>query len=452
MMRILVTFVVLLCLLPCHVEAQSAVTYGYAYAVHREEDDFYLQVINPTTEEAESIFIPAREGHRIFSAQASPDGEWVYTIIRMLDSSTRPGGSYSVNLYSPRTGEMREVLYDVRILKITWSPDSQWLALILRDAESINSFLGAYVYHVATAALSMVSADETTPYHMEWSPDSTQLLTVGMRCPTELHCSSRFDVIEMSSITSLHSVEFDSSGDYLCQFAWSPDNQTIAFLYACSDSIGSGSWPYIHDIYSLNLANSTFTRLTYFAQQEEYPSTLQQYSLGYSFAWYDSSTLLRSMAGGPFQDGVGFDDAFYLQESVAHRADGTQVFIADQSIWDWILNPLYPTEIAFRREDYVLFTTEYNTRLAQVANAAVEIATFDGTNLNVLYSGVGGCELDWSPDGTMLAYSYIETLPHYDCWSVMGFEFVSRETWTSSSFRVTEAIDFSAGWVIMPAD
>lgn len=169
----------------------------------------------------------------------SPDGQWI-SFFRYVDDergcgpffpSPYPPGCNQVELYviHPDGAELTRLLefpyliqQDVGVFDHpnntpSWSPDSQWLAVLVGDEQPDLALV-----NINTGETRMIAADPALDIYPTWSPDGSRLAFVSERE------GNREVYVASSDGTGI--VNLTNNPSYDSNPVWSPSGQHIAFL------------------------------------------------------------------------------------------------------------------------------------------------------------------------------------------------------------------------------
>jgi hypothetical protein len=193
--------------------------------------------------------------------------------------------------------------------------------------------------------------------------------------------------------------KFDRGGETFCQITVSPNNQYVVFRPYCS-FIGLPI-PF-QELFVWDLKADRVSQLTHYTNTE--PSTWKEYPpdryAGYELTWQDGNTLLVSVLATTTIFSVGVDpksvqirtELYTLPAPVSHLVEAN--FIVG-----WVRNPS-SNLLAYA---WGQLAVEGNTLIK--TKAEVRIGTVTNGRLQTKFSGPMGCDLRWSPDGSVLAYT-----------------------------------------------
>lgn len=432
--------------------SQPAAAYRYAYIIQQESAST-LHLVDPAhPETAEALTITANEGEIRSVGNISPDGRWI-----VADVETESGSVLRV--FTSDTQAHADILPDAIRGEIRWSPDSQWLVIFAISGDEVSSVpfdnYHTYLYHIESAKLYPLDANtqrfgegnEYYSYRFAWSDDSSRLAVVSLDCTTV--CQNELKVVDVATFESaVYRQEADSR---LCGLLWSPDNRMIAFRYSCEVGLSRR----VDDVFIWSLADNAWLPVTHRTAplEDAYIQSTTTYSLTHNYFWLDNDTLLTASLGGRFREGSGFyEDDFAFETSVYQVSTNTLETLAPEFFAGWKVNPIDPQTVAYRREAYRLYDNEHSGRLWEWTSIQFEIAHRQGSGLTSLYTGEGGCNLAWSPDGRYLAYTH--PLQEFAfCSGAQGsVEFLASSTMMRTSAAVAGEYIVPIGWLLVSSE
>lgn len=381
--------------------AWSQTGYRFAYLVFSEVFQAQLGVIDPNNLQASAEYrdLPLPPDWRPPAVRVvSPNGEWGAFI-----SASRAGNPRElqfmrlVNFISGETRDFEPGSYHVgsRGLRevVAWSPDSRQVAFnVLRETSDI------FIYSLADGSTVNLTNDGFFHPYFAWSPDSTRVATFSENCLTAQNCTSSLDILNVlnrSREASLDLIDLAPAAAGLgCELRWSPDSQYLSFAPGCEyTTVESPKEVYVWDLTTGEATNATnFTLETH---QRGGPLYLQGL---YRTTWYDAQNLL---IGATYQTNP---NTARTTTTLDYRLpEGEAIPLFDDMIEEWALNPT-TNQVAARR---IVSEGDNGT-----FNGNVQIVTLDpsGDSLNAASNDFPlGCDLDWSPDGAVLAYTVTAT-------------------------------------------
>jgi hypothetical protein len=147
------------------------------------------------------------------AVDAAPDGRLAVDLLGEL--WVIPGGG----------GEARQLTQDLKTAqRPRWSPDAQQLAY----QATTESGPGIWLYDLATATTSNLSAGSTLDIHPDWHPDGERIVYASGRS------GDGFDLWEVDLPTGLHWRISDHPGDET-EPAWSADGRSLVYVLQQDD-------------------------------------------------------------------------------------------------------------------------------------------------------------------------------------------------------------------------
>ncbi|MCA0457999.1 MAG: hypothetical protein LCI00_28795 [Chloroflexi bacterium] len=429
---------------------QPAAAYRYAYNV-RSAGANTLHLIDPAVPDApvDTLTVPANAAENPYIWNMSPDGRWILAAVETQKGSV-------LRLYTPDAKAQADFLPHAILGGVRWSPDSQWLVMLAISSEEASSVpfghYHAYLYHLESATLYPLDAntqrfDEGNEYYsygFAWSDDSSQLAIISLDCTTD--CQNELKVVDVATLDSaVYRHEADSR---LCGLAWSPDNRLIAFQYSCEVGFSRR----VDDVFIWSLESDTWLPVTHRTAPlaDAYIESTTTYSMTHNYFWLDNDTLLTASLGGRFWEGNGYyEDSFSFDTSVYQVSANTVETLAPELFAGWEVNPADAATVAYRRETYRLYTNDQSERLWEWASIQFEIAHLEGSRLTPLYTGEGGCNLAWSPDGRYLAYTHPLEEFAFCSGAQASVELVDSRSMTHTSAAVGDEHITPMGWLMV---
>ncbi len=211
----------------------------------------------------------------------------------------------------------------------------------------------------------------------------------------------------------------------ICGMNWSPNGIVLSFVSACPKSA-----PHIPgEVYLWKVADNTISQVTSYTIP--FSNTAGVLTPSIETFWHDDDTLLISVT----HVRTGVD----VNETIAyHPSTQTTTVLSGLMTREWARNPL-SGQLAYRA-----FTTD---AFAPV-NPVIHLATYTHNTLTVQATLPNGCDLDWSPDGTTLAYTVRGTT----CTEpVTALAFYDVATGTTQQVAVSDYREvLPVGWVRRP--
>jgi hypothetical protein len=422
----------------------QAFTYRFAYVTDVSANHFVLNLIDP--QHVDSAPQQIDLALSTFLLTASPDGRWI------LGAITTSNDVYTEiwRLFDTQTGQMRDIaafFYDSDCLcspdvTPSWSPDSRSVALSIRSGDQFNNIIYSTVTNQFITIPQAAGTDDPLAVNFSfvrgWSADSRQILVqqaMGL---------ALYDLTDSTSKVLQKPKSID-----ICQVSLSPDGRFVLFRNQC----GYINLTY-YELYSWDTVTNQVKRLTDFTN----PNLIGWNSSGgpqwtgiYNSLWYDSTTILTGVEADMIQFGVG-PSASNLKSLTAaiQLPSGRISTLSNDHISEWALN-MKTKALAYQREKLAVVTTKDDTDIKST-NQTVQIATFDGSTLQPVFTyKSGGCHLNWSPDGIVLAFTLPSNKVDYDpCLNPEQIMFVDEHTHLESPFNIPANVTVAAalGWIL----
>lgn len=432
-----------LLVLPAFAQPTGSLVYRYAYATSRADSSGYqLHLIDPQNPADEQIILLPTSTY--VCGTPSPDGRWL--LLCYADPNGGSAVSYrGLMLMETPTGSIRQVATILAIDGVVtthWSPDSRYLVFLNNTRDGYTN----YIYTIETNSTIPITvpndtglADEIVgePLFQMWSPDSTHFLV--SICLYNNCLLRRLTLLNMPDLSIAAFTEFKTSGDILCDAGWSPDGRYISFGY-CYPAM-----PF-QEIYIWDTQQNQMEQLTHFTEtpQEEWEADYppERYA-NYELFWANAQTLLVSVDVSSIANGGGVDADTYLSEMWAYQFPSGSTMLSSDQFREWAPRP-FSEQIAFRADEFMI----NDQRELQITASDIQIATFDGEQLNTHHTLPSGCNLSWSPYGRVLAYTDVRSVEA--CYTQeKGFTFWNAETNQSTTYHFSASPQI-VGWVAVP--
>lgn len=383
--------------------AQVSTGYSYAYLAFSSRTEAKIAIVNPTNLDAppdyRDLGFPP-DWRPPVVRDVSPDGEWI--IFVSASNSGNENDLRYMRLVNLVTGETRDFesghIYvgDYGISHaVYWSPNNRFFAFnALYDSSDI------LVYSLEDQTTTNVTNDEQPYAAIVWSPDSTKLASLVFDCLTIENCVFQLHVIDLahgSRQTSPNLVEVAPMvGGLGCNLSWSPDGRYVSFFKGCfAFSVDVAKEVFIWDTVQNELKQATNFTLPAFQ-----PGGTHFSDATYMPIWYDADTLLIGARYKAQPDSL-FSDETYLYKI----STDTLSPLYEGETEEWVFNPV-TDQIAAR----VVTTTDVHVpgqAWEERINGSVQVFELnpDETSRTVQRILPLGCDLAWSPDGTILAYT-----------------------------------------------
>lgn len=419
----------------------SAQEYPYRYAFTRQtlRMNQYpeLHLLDPTSGNVNIITIPIYT--EVAEALASPDGKW----LALIPNAT-PFDEVLV-LYNVASGEIRTLPVNMVLDRetpwgilgesavATWSPDSKYLAYVSYQ----NRQQDVFVYSLESDSTQNITNDAEQHASLTWGTNH-RLAFASESCVSGAGCNISIKLYDIDTMSEIASVEapFDAPlyyGKGLCNLHLSPNNEFASFSRYCSvDSIS--------EIHLIDLNIMQVRTLSNFTENEfpipNAPPDFGGWRFGaYDTYWHDDHTLLVGTSVGIDLGITQENTYFYDMQNINTTSELLQT-MAQQ----WSPNPV-TGELAF------LSTVGY----LDITSAQTQLASWDGSQLNISASYAPGCNQAWSPDYRYLAYTRHQT-PFsgcgFDISDINGVYFMDNDTGTLIEYNISTARYITpVGWV-----
>ncbi len=379
-------------------------------------------------------------------AALSPAGAWIALLFK---DRHRMGYLRLVNI---QTREIRDVsgvvyfyeYYDLYLGEqehLRWSPDGEYLAF---NASADEVGIDTYIYNVRDDLLINLTVDDKEQHQFAWSANSSQLVVQTEGDCQYVGCEQLLQIFEVNGqLTGTILVDpipltSNISAAALCALEWSPDDQHIAFSAGCAAGVNLSSEVYIADV-----QDQTVERITNIISDNLDDLTIYVQA-GYELEWVNSHQLL---IGAGWTIGT-FNTSTFIYDLEDQRLTEISANVLQNT-------RLFAGELAFTQ----LAPSVTPDDLSRSVSTDIAILS-DTSTLNVVYSHLPGCDLDWSPDGELLAYSVLPTTRracgNYGFAEVLAF--VQRTSGEIQIYPIPDDVDssvlggqtiFPLGWVVL---
>jgi len=370
----------------------------YAYMVFARYDQSILKLIDPsnlTDVQSSQLTIPKTK-QLLQRWSLSPKGNWLALIYG------RPNESDAIRLINISSREVRDIVPQGRLSPafndyvgfnqaIAWSSDGNVLAFI----DFTESGRTVYLYTINNKNLTKLSTDRPQPLRLALSGDGLQIAVESEWCIDREHCDMvSIDVYDITTQTKRKSIDNlfalskgGSIGTVICALTWSPMSQFISFVSSCDGTISDIP----HELYVWDTQSNTIKQLTHFTEELLKESGVGGVNANYHMLWYNEQMLLVGVEA--------LSNKSAQVQTVAYQMpEGLPIVISLASVQEWAVNPL-TQEIAFRESSL------FNLSDMKPQISSVTVGNLSGKTLRRSKSVTPGCNLAWSPDGTILAYT-----------------------------------------------
>ena len=422
------------------VVGQTGNIYQYGFISRQENNEFVLQAVDvgsgiPTI--SRRFVLPIGQGVKISDAILNSVGTWIAIVLFSHE------GQF-IRLVNTVSGQIEDLyppeslfLDSRRQQLISWAPDSLHIAFIGIQ----NNISDIYIYSVETKSTSVLTSDKAGQYRISWSPDASKIAVLTEVCKEE-YCNQFIESFDASSTRRVASVmvgqTFGSSYDtFICNLLWSPDGRYLSYASDCD----SGHIDAFKEVYVLNWQTQITTQITNYSNRADIPSNpnFTVRFADYDSLWYNNENLI---VGTVF----GIGDIFEAKadnETIAYNVSNQQtVTLAEAVGQDWHLNATLNL-LAFRSSRVEVLNSFTPVK------ASIQVGQLDGNKMNILAEVPAGCDLAWSPDKDVLAYTD-RGLPFTDCaHPVQGVHFLDYTTGKISEYRLNDtSLVYPVGWIV----
>lgn len=405
--------------------SQAQANYQYGYILQFASGDKQFAIIDPFAPNNQVKVIPlalAKE-LRIDDANISTDGRWISLEVHTSDRKR------ALTILDARSGEIRnqfDALYIAQAEStlaldqpsLLWAANGQYLSFIAVSDTNIAPTV--FLYSVNTSQVSTVSPVGGQPVAVAWNRHSPQLAIASTNCSNG--CSASFEIYNPADKTSRSLVTI-SGGDLgvtldspaaICYLDWSPNGRYISFMAGC-DALNYSDKK---EMYLIDVTQSSLHRITDFTFHQ---NLLEQNGFlwaDYRPSWSNTGTLVISTVYGAGENRRSETWEYTPNTGVLNK-------LSDEFIQTWAENPILQTT-AFQSLGSDPAAYDGLTRTEPIIvvppNANLGHALQTGRQ-QVTANTPNGCNLSWSPDGKILAYTL--SSGNNSCRSnVQGFGFV----------------------------
>ena len=437
----------------------AQITYVYTYIAVTPNGQTKFVAVDPHSASSagkqQDMQVPAGWLPPAYPASVSPDGKW--TLLAFEANDLR---SLWVRLINVGSGETRDILqgflasrptgFGGSLQNVAWSPDGQYVALNMSQTAS-GADLEVFIYSLGDYKLTNLTNDDKEQFHIAWSSDSSHIVTLSEDCRSQTEpstCRSRtLDTFSLSTQTPETSLDLVKSGfgpatqgAIACELEWSPSGRLVAFVSGCDDFVTEVP----KEVYLWDIKQGGITPVTHFTTDLQKNGAVFLRGT-YHLAWLDANNLL---IGAHYQ---GIPDVTNAQSVTYSVGTGAVTTLSQETVEEWAINPI-SKEIATRSVPPISIITGEEKITGTIGISAYNIApTGTLSNLSAGTQSVLGCNLSWTPDGGILAYT---TTPSGRCDDLtQAIIFVDATTKTSQqhtpAFEQGTTI-IPIGWMVAP--
>ncbi|MBX3065877.1 MAG: hypothetical protein KF726_23065 [Anaerolineae bacterium] len=397
-MRLLIVMLLsLIMLAPTPAFAQSR--YGFAFWRNGEAGTKpEIIIIDPAqnNQVIESLPFPSPDGWGLMNIYDSLvlKGDWLAAFLLAPDKS-----HLMVQVWNIRTGETRQLASGQITMGthyIEWSPDGNYLAMNIIDSKVD---VDLWLYSIADDKLLNLTNDDFNQHDIAWTADSKKVMTFVAPCELNTSCAARLVIIDAATGSLLHSVnlnELPFLGNDACSPALSPDEQLVIFTSNCG-GMGGAAYDFSREVYIWELETGTLKRLTNY-----YSGVVRKlFGAWYNYEWIDSHTVLLAadyQISGQFRK---------HELSILDLETNSRSTLSTDAGYGSLLSP---NKARIALNTYFSDPDEFSATAAQVRLSSLAMNGNDislGNDGESLRFGII-CDAQWSPDGTAIAYHWID--------------------------------------------
>jgi Tol biopolymer transport system component len=427
-----------------HADAQPS--HSYAFLLVSNNQMGQLGIVRPNATmsvEYRNLPIPA-EWRIPVVQQVSPDGHWIVFIAAAKEGDRRD--IRLIGLYNAISGDMRilpsgqPVGVPGSVQGIVWSPNSRYLGMSLLTEFGSD----VYVYGVDTAEWTNVTNDGWYHPYLAWSPDASQLATVTQICPIDQPCSWTLEIVNVvdgSRQTTLDLFALaPATGGVACELKWSPDGRYLTFAMGCESTIFETP----KDMFIWDRVTGTVENATRFTLDAYDPATPLFLAAEYRTIWRDAETFFISAQ-------YAIEPNIVNTATLMYRLPERELVpLFDDFVEEWAINPV-TNQVAAR----VVETSSVRSSLVYRYELPIFVQIlsvyFSDTEQVVFQNELpNGCDPQWSPDGTMLAYGQTPTGICYENDALVFYDVATQATTIYRpvlSDGSTPSAIFPIGWI-----
>lgn len=392
-----------LSLLVVRAQDQSSITYAYIVQGSDQNQLVRVDALSGSSRIQTANTGRAIPGFHLYQAISSPDGRWFATLGFY---TTTDGQNLLVQIENVATGDVRNLVAgairtdaqgvaDSQV--IAWSPDSQRLAInfvVDGDGE-------IFIHSIASNSTINLTNDKADQYQIAWSNISTQIAATTRLCQSD-DCVWELDVYNVTSGAIEKRIDLTSTAYPLfapaCALSWSPDDQYISFVSTCDSALELPK-----DIYVWNLSNDAIVAVTQNTAPvfQIRPGSLLQGI--YESIWIDDTSLL--IGSRSFVQNQA-DDA---RTAITKLPDLTEITLANSAFREFALNR-DTGALAFQTMNDSQLTGAVAATPASIVVVAVSRLElgFESSAFHANTMMPKACNMAWSPEGEILAYTVHE--------------------------------------------
>ncbi|MBX3064914.1 MAG: hypothetical protein KF726_18170 [Anaerolineae bacterium] len=382
-----------------------------------------------------SIHLVHRESVAIVKSLPVPEGYIFARVILGVEShwlavifAAPIGGSANdlLQLVNIDTLETRDLLkgklstvinsYDDLDQTVAWSPDGRFIAV----SSAVTDLWDVHIFDTTTQKLSSMGLQLASPASIVWSADSSRLAVVSESCEAAT-CNQTITVVDAATNRLEKSYDLTAAleipfGARFCKLTWSPDGRYIGFIFNCDLT----SIDIIKEIYLLDLQTEKVQRLTNFKREMLQQEGSMIAAGDYRMYWQKDGTLVVGV--------LVYSNLSMLSQTLSYTfADLKPTLLLEGNSEEWELNPIDST-VALR------FVEAYNANDLSPESVSTKLVNLEANNVSEIQSLEAGCNLDWSPDGMVLAYSIHS---ENNCQNpILGFAFYNVDEGRAAQYTI----------------
>lgn len=402
-LRVGVLLVFSVLLMTGSVVAQNEYKFAYTYQV--QEGQINFGIVNPNTQTVEVLTLPVTATEYLAQVAGNPTSDWIALalrsgrnqVVRLVNVNTLTVQNIAPDVYPSQRAE--NILASQQ--DFVWSPNGRYLAFNVWTRPDIRTSNDTMLYSFETNSSMNLTPDPADSTRLAWSTDSQKLALVSVNCSQS--CAASLDIYNavtqsrMTSFSLTPQVPGAESSTLagVCELAWSPDNRYISFMANCASS-DTGAYK---EIYVLEVATGQINRITNYTYQQDIAAQNGFLYAEYRTIWLDTNQLLISAI-------YGLVDVRQAETLIYTPNVGQINLVSTEFIQNWAENPISHS-LAYQSFGRTTQTYDYvihpETIQMTTPEIGLEQALSDSSQEGIITSS--GCLLDWSPDGTILAYA-----------------------------------------------